>query len=268
MAEDTHRAIVFFARMNGDNKLGNLARMDQAEPDTADARLELAKGWWDIADTMPSELKKRSLQARAVHWYEEAIPGLTGLAARAVEQRLEKWEVQQRHRWMEAASQDEEAPMPGGGNERDLQALDADSRRIGQKLRLGDFQLVDDRRWTYTAANVQVLNESGVGQIENKITARIRLLCVNSDDVAGVIEYESPIEIAEHGQQQIDFSGPSNDHIEFQNAGNYVPVNAHLLVEFEQVPIYEALWRPDHSSASFRRDEEMPWWEDADLIVD
>jgi hypothetical protein len=66
-----------------DLPLRNLAERDLAGPESWEKRLQLGDDWWDYG------LKSKDLQIRAMHWYEQAQPQLTGLAKTKVEKRIE-----------------------------------------------------------------------------------------------------------------------------------------------------------------------------------
>src|SRR5437868_2784255 len=59
--------------------LRDAATKDLAKPATAAERAALADLYWRLRDAQEPPLRF-ALAARAVHWYELAIPGLSGLA--------------------------------------------------------------------------------------------------------------------------------------------------------------------------------------------
>ena len=71
-----------------DDALKALAAKDLAGVESSSDRAKLGDGWWDLAEKQ-SGTAKRQLQARAVYWYRQALPGLTGLAKDKVEKRAE-----------------------------------------------------------------------------------------------------------------------------------------------------------------------------------
>ncbi len=71
-----------------DEKLAKLAGQDLSQPKKPKEQTALADGWWDLADSEQGQAKS-VLQARAVHWYEAALPKLSGLDKLKVEKRLE-----------------------------------------------------------------------------------------------------------------------------------------------------------------------------------
>jgi len=72
------RALPLLA-MGSDPALQKLARVDLTKPEEAPAQLALADGWWDFA-AAHKEPARLSLQRRAMHWYEQALGGLSGLS--------------------------------------------------------------------------------------------------------------------------------------------------------------------------------------------
>jgi hypothetical protein len=68
-----------------DAALKALAQKDLAGPANAAEQLALADGWYDLA---AKESPKAQLQLRALYWYQQALPGLTGLAKTKAEKRL------------------------------------------------------------------------------------------------------------------------------------------------------------------------------------
>src|SRR5262249_6615065 len=62
---------------------------DAAGPDTPQAQMELADAWYDLANSKDFEAAyKPQTQIRALFWYEQAIPGLTGITKTKVEKRM------------------------------------------------------------------------------------------------------------------------------------------------------------------------------------
>src|SRR5262249_31412702 len=65
------------------------AEKDLAAPTEAVARVQVADGWWDLAQVEQGIAKMHLLQ-RARYWYEQAVPELTGLTKARVEKRLQE----------------------------------------------------------------------------------------------------------------------------------------------------------------------------------
>ena len=78
-----------------DETLKALAAKELAKPKDADAQVALGDQWRAAAGKETSEGRKGCLLARAAHWYEAALPNLTGLAKAKLEKQLE--EVQSTH---------------------------------------------------------------------------------------------------------------------------------------------------------------------------
>ncbi len=81
------RALPLLA-MGSDQSLRALAREDLAKPQAAKEQLALADGWWELAakENGPAQL---ALQRRAMHWYEQALGGLSGLNRTKAAKRIE-----------------------------------------------------------------------------------------------------------------------------------------------------------------------------------
>lgn len=71
-----------------DPSLRTLAEKDMAGPETAAGQFDLANGWHELAQRQESELAKIRLQARALVWYQQSLPGLTGINKSLAEKRL------------------------------------------------------------------------------------------------------------------------------------------------------------------------------------
>ncbi len=72
-----------------DAGLKALARRDLEGASAAEAQVELAEQWKDLA-MKSSGLIRRQQQSRAAYWYRKALPGLTGLAKAAAERWLKE----------------------------------------------------------------------------------------------------------------------------------------------------------------------------------
>jgi hypothetical protein len=70
-----------------DAGLAKLAEEDLAHPEDPKQQMRLADQWWNLAKKEKGP-QQRGIQARAQHWYELALPGLTGLDKAEVERRL------------------------------------------------------------------------------------------------------------------------------------------------------------------------------------
>jgi hypothetical protein len=56
-------------------------------------QLAVAEGWWDLSQSQPP-LIQRNLQGRAVWWYRQVLPQLTGIHRAIVEKRIEAVELE------------------------------------------------------------------------------------------------------------------------------------------------------------------------------
>ena len=70
-----------------DAGLAKLAEQDVAQPEDPKQQMLLADQWWNLAKKEKGP-QQRGIQTRAQHWYELALPGLTGLDKTEVEKRL------------------------------------------------------------------------------------------------------------------------------------------------------------------------------------
>lgn len=87
------KAIPLFLR--GKNAaLRELALRDQAQPSNAADQLALANGWWELARSESDPVFAWGLQARAAHWYDQALAQLAGLHRTMALRRIDA--VQQR----------------------------------------------------------------------------------------------------------------------------------------------------------------------------
>ncbi len=68
--------------------LAQLARQELAKPAAAAEQAVVGDAWWELAEKDRTETKS-SLRARALFWYQQASPGLTGLAKVQVDKRIE-----------------------------------------------------------------------------------------------------------------------------------------------------------------------------------
>jgi len=73
--------------LGSDPVLQKLAEQEVVMPDSAAEQAKLADGWWSLAEREKGDTKRRLLE-RAAFWYKNALPRLTGLAKKKVEQRL------------------------------------------------------------------------------------------------------------------------------------------------------------------------------------
>jgi WD40 repeat protein len=70
-----------------DAALQAAAKKDLGKPQDTAGQVEVGDGWWDLGEAQ-KDSTKRALQARAGHWYREALPELAGLNLAKVEGRL------------------------------------------------------------------------------------------------------------------------------------------------------------------------------------
>jgi hypothetical protein len=72
-----------------DAALKAVAEKEADQPAEAEAQVRLGDGWWDLAGKAMGRTKA-ALLARALYWYEQALPQLKGLAKARVEKRLQE----------------------------------------------------------------------------------------------------------------------------------------------------------------------------------
>jgi hypothetical protein len=81
------KALQYFAG-GKDIAMKTLARQDLAEPKDTKDQLALADGWWEYAGKETGGAKL-AIQMRAMHWYDKAIPGLSGLNRTKAQKRID-----------------------------------------------------------------------------------------------------------------------------------------------------------------------------------
>ncbi|MBM3994291.1 MAG: WD40 repeat domain-containing protein [Planctomycetes bacterium] len=81
------KALAYFA-LCADPSLGPLAKQDLANPADVKAQLQLADGWW-VAAIAHKDGAKLAVQMRAMHWYEKALPSLSGLSRTTAQKRID-----------------------------------------------------------------------------------------------------------------------------------------------------------------------------------
>lgn len=81
------KALKYFA-VSSDVAIKQLAKQDLAEPKDAKEQLALADGWWDLANREKGS-PKLAIQMRSMHWYDKALPTLSGLNRTKAVKRIE-----------------------------------------------------------------------------------------------------------------------------------------------------------------------------------
>ena len=69
-----------------DEELKALAKRELDEVASSTEQAKLGDGWWNLAEKENGKAKKQ-IQARACHWYQSALPGLSGLMKDKAEKR-------------------------------------------------------------------------------------------------------------------------------------------------------------------------------------
>ena len=70
-----------------DDALKALAKQEIEGVASASEQAKLGDGWWNLAEKQEGTVKKQ-LQGRAAYWYQQALPGLSGLLKDKAEKRL------------------------------------------------------------------------------------------------------------------------------------------------------------------------------------
>jgi hypothetical protein len=75
--------------LGSDKSLAELAKLDLANPASAEDQVKAGDGWWDLSQTFTG-LAAANLQHRAAMYYALALPQLSGLAKAKLEKRLKE----------------------------------------------------------------------------------------------------------------------------------------------------------------------------------
>ncbi len=84
--DNWERGLPYLAK-GGRADLAGLAKQELAKPAAANDLVALADAWWALAEKDRTDAKS-SYQARAIHWYERAAPGLSGLEKIRVDKQI------------------------------------------------------------------------------------------------------------------------------------------------------------------------------------
>ena len=57
------------------------------KPTESTVQVEVADGWWDLTESLPAAAR-RQVGRRAVFWYSEALPNLSGLSLTKARNRI------------------------------------------------------------------------------------------------------------------------------------------------------------------------------------
>jgi hypothetical protein len=79
--------------MGSDPALKAAAEKDLAAEKDSTVRVTVADAWWDVAENQEADVKEQ-IRQRAVSWYRQAAPLLSGLAAAKAEKRMREFEQQ------------------------------------------------------------------------------------------------------------------------------------------------------------------------------
>ncbi len=83
---DWEKGLPYLAKGSRED-LAALAKQELAKPAGAKDQVALGDTWWALAEKDHTD-SKRTLQARAVHWYEQAAPSLSGLEKIRVDKQI------------------------------------------------------------------------------------------------------------------------------------------------------------------------------------
>ncbi len=83
---DWEKGLPMLAR-GSDAVLKELATLDLDHPKESEAQATIGDAWWDLAEKAEAN-DKLAAQQRAKYWYEQAVPGLSGLVKARVEKRM------------------------------------------------------------------------------------------------------------------------------------------------------------------------------------
>lgn len=76
-----------FLAKGADADLRSAAERDVASPLEPDAQMDAGDGWWTLAEKLAGTEQRRARE-RAAFWYQQALPGLTGLRKAVAEKRI------------------------------------------------------------------------------------------------------------------------------------------------------------------------------------
>ena len=75
-----------------DKELCDLVEKEQSPPTPPIQQVALADAWWNLANTRQGDddiLASKAMRSRAIHWYKEALPSLTGDSLAVAKKRIE-----------------------------------------------------------------------------------------------------------------------------------------------------------------------------------
>jgi hypothetical protein len=125
---------------SGDAKWTEVAAADIAAPKDPNDQAALGDKWWALATTNLLKAEQDGVKVRAAHWYEIAVPELTGLPKLKLEKRLQ--ELQPVLAAGEAAatgtSEETRKALPTDAEMKSLKEL-AIAEKNGDKAKMNDF---------------------------------------------------------------------------------------------------------------------------------
>lgn len=96
-----------------------------------------------------------------------------------------------------------------------INSLPEEDQKIVNGLKFANLELapLDTRHWTYIKGRVQVTNSSSRHTITDKIQVESRMLCRNNDNEWSIIHSVAGLDIADKGQQFVEFSFPVKNQL-------------------------------------------------------
>jgi hypothetical protein len=83
------KGLAYLAK-GSDAALKKVAEQTLAKPDEAEAQYAVAEGWWKAAEVLKGASQSRT-RGYASHWYQEALPNLTGLSKAMAQKRIDEF---------------------------------------------------------------------------------------------------------------------------------------------------------------------------------
>lgn len=145
------------------------------------------------------------------------------------------------------------------------QKLDAEQYTMAEKIRFDNFKF--DRAGGGSFCTVYFSTTASVEDVQNTgFRVRVRYLCENADKRMLVLEGFADIKPnVKKGIVQAG-SGMVTRWVMQNNNNNGTPLNAHAIILFHDVPIYEGLWQTTDKFSKYSADGQTPWWDDDGLI--
>lgn len=146
------------------------------------------------------------------------------------------------------------------------QNLDADQLAMAEQMRFSDFRF--NRPMTGSYCLVDFSTTASVEEIQKigGLRVRVRYLCENADKRMLVLEGFADMKPNVRKGEVGAGSGMDTAQVAENNNGKGTPLNAHAIIYYHGVPIFEGVWQKTGRYASYSRGGQTPWWEDEELI--